>query len=70
MRIACTVAIVVASLLVAPARGMPVHSHHGSKGLEPEWLRQSREQFLAPDRRQYSIAIKCPECLWQRPHDV
>ncbi len=29
------------------ARGMPVHPHHGAKGLEPEGMREAAQQFVA-----------------------
>src|SRR5215472_11572605 len=28
--------------------GMPVHAHHGAERLEPEWVRQAAQQFIAP----------------------
>jgi hypothetical protein len=30
------------------ARGVPIHSHHGAKGLEPERVREAAEEFIAP----------------------
>src|SRR2546430_2675502 len=28
------------------ARGMPVHSHYGTEGLEPEWMRWPPQEFI------------------------
>src|SRR5215469_3199893 len=40
---------------------MPVHAHHGTERLEPEWMRQAAQQFIAPVMVDDRLANDCAE---------
>jgi hypothetical protein len=40
---------------------MPVHAHHGTERLEPEWMRQAAQQFIAPVMVDDRLANHCAE---------